>query len=134
MHFFISTHLQVNPNILNLWLIIINHSPGLWLTRLIFLIDWQHYFIPNIKQLSSKSNKHAKINCFNQLRCVVVFVSISSALAQTYMTLSALSVLAISRIKTHDCKGGCKYCAIMLTDHSSGGLLPLLTVVTPLEI
>ncbi len=26
MHFFISTHLQVNPSILNLWLILINHS------------------------------------------------------------------------------------------------------------
>ncbi len=36
MHFFISTHLQVNPSILNLWLIMINHSPGLWLTRLHF--------------------------------------------------------------------------------------------------
>ncbi len=27
MHFFISTHLQVNPSILNLRLIMINHSP-----------------------------------------------------------------------------------------------------------
>ncbi len=43
MHFFISTHLQVNPSILNLWLIMINHSSWLWLTRLHFLINWQHY-------------------------------------------------------------------------------------------
>ncbi len=39
MDFFISTHLQVNPIILNLRLIMINHSPWLWSTGLHFFLS-----------------------------------------------------------------------------------------------
>ncbi len=34
----------------------INHSPGLWLTRLHFLIDWQHYLIFNFISRDWKKN------------------------------------------------------------------------------
>ncbi len=42
MHFFIWTHLQVNPSILNLWLIMINHSPWL-LNRLTALLTTEQH-------------------------------------------------------------------------------------------
>ncbi len=72
MHFFISTHLQVNPSILHLWLIMINHSPWLWLMRFIFLSDWQHLFKHTLNDYDI-TNRLSKIWVCSLIFCKIIF-------------------------------------------------------------